>query len=86
MKTAVLSSTPHAASIDADLFAHGVSPEKWWIANEKSNGAMLRDYLACHKREVSNRRFNPAVHQTVVLRKLDAYHKKLRKDMPEVLL
>lgn len=86
MKAAIVSATPHAIWIDQDLLAHGISPEKWWAANEKHNGSILRVLLECHRREVSNRRFNLNVHNLVVRRKLDDYYRKLRKEMPEVFV
>jgi len=59
----------NANIFNAELEVHKISPEKFWLLPEKDKSLILNRYASCVVQRVSNRRFNPHVHQAIVNRK-----------------
>lgn len=58
-----------STTFNAELEAHKISQEKFWLLPEKDRSLILSRYASCVVQRVSNRRFNPHVHQAIVSRK-----------------
>lgn len=60
-------------SFNAELKSHKISSEKFWNLPEKDRSLILSRYASCVVQRVSNRRFNPHVHQAIVNRKKEKF-------------